>query len=219
MSDYSIERISRCLRQSRFVSIPEESRTRAAVAMIISSGAAGPELLFIQRAAHELDPWSGHVAFPGGKLEQGEEVCDAARRETLEEVGIDLASAEYLGRLSDIIGANLPVRVSCCVFGMERELATPVLSDEVKAAFWISLRELTDSSRHRLSRVAFADRDLEVPAIVLPYPDAPVLWGITYRLVMQFLGVVADVGEQVAISADGCTLPETIILSEEEKHE
>src|ERR1035437_4504345 len=101
--------------------IPDSgNRTRASVAMILHQGAQDLEILFIQRASHDLDPWSGHIAFPGGKLEEGELECQAACRETLEEIGIDLEYGRYLGRLSDIIGANLPVRVSCCLFGVDR---------------------------------------------------------------------------------------------------
>jgi 8-oxo-dGTP pyrophosphatase MutT (NUDIX family) len=161
--------------------------TRAAVAMILHQGPDDMEVLFIQRAAHELDPWSGHLAFPGGKLEAGERACEAARRETLEEVGIDLNAARYLGRLADIVGANLPVAVSCCVFGVDKLLFVPALNEEVSALFWVSLSELRQPERHVMAPVAFDDRRLEVPAIRLPGLERPVLWGITYRLLMQLL--------------------------------
>ncbi|ORZ01523.1 NUDIX hydrolase domain-like protein [Syncephalastrum racemosum] len=55
-----------------------------------------PELLFIQRATREGDRWSGHVAFPGGKNEAGETDEDTVVRETMEEIGLDLASDAFL---------------------------------------------------------------------------------------------------------------------------
>jgi len=164
-----------------------EGPTRAAVAMILHQGSAGLEMLFILRAAHELDPWSGHIAFPGGKLEDGERAWEAACRETWEEVGIDLHAARYLGRLADIIGANLPVAVSCCVFGLDKSQFTPALNEEVSELFWVSFSELRDPERHIMAPVAFDERRLEVPAICLPGLERPVLWGITYRLLMQLL--------------------------------
>lgn len=167
-------------------------RRRASVAMILHQGECDVEMLFIQRAAHDLDPWSGHIAFPGGKLEEGELECQAARRETREEIGIDLQQGIYLGRLSDIIGANLPVRVSCCLFGVDRRRYRPVLNEEVRDLFWVTLSELRDPERHLRSSVAFDDKRLEVPAIRLPVDDKPLLWGITYRLVMQFLSLLED---------------------------
>jgi 8-oxo-dGTP pyrophosphatase MutT (NUDIX family) len=189
------------------------NRTRAAVAMILHQTAGDVEILFIQRAAHDLDPWSGHIAFPGGKLEEGEQVCQAACRETLEEIGIDLEKGRYLGRLSDIIGANLPVRVSCCLFGVDRMCFRPVLNEEVRDLFWVALSDLRDPGRHLQSSVAFDEKRFEVPAIRLPVDNKPVLWGITYRLVMQFLHLLED---NSAYGGEFCRLPEMVELDEEE---
>ncbi len=167
-------------------------RTRASVAMIMHQGITDLEILFIQRAAHDLDPWSGHIAFPGGKLEEGELECQAACRETQEEIGIDLAQSRFLGRLSDIVGANLPVRVSCCLFGIDRMGCMPVFNEEVRDLFWVTLSDLRDPTRHQQSSVAFDEKLFEVPAIRLPVENKPVLWGITYRLVMQFLSILEN---------------------------
>jgi 8-oxo-dGTP pyrophosphatase MutT (NUDIX family) len=188
-------------------------RTPAAVAMILHQDAHDVEILFIQRASHDLDPWSGHVAFPGGKLEVGEVPCEAACRETLEEIGIDLIEGTYLGRLSDIIGANLPVRVSCCLFAVDKNHIRPVLNEEVHNLFWVALADLRDPERHATSPVAFDDKTFDVPAIKLPVENMPVLWGITYRLVMQLLHVLED---DRAESVECSRLPETVELNEED---
>jgi len=165
------------------------SRVPAAVAMILRQGPGGLEMLFIERAEHENDPWSGNLAFPGGKVEPGEEPRQAAERETLEEIGLDLGSARYLGRLSDIATSNLPVRVSCFVYGVPGTDMVTVLSDEVGDLFWIGLDDLLATERHVTTMVSFADKEFEVPAIRLPQPGKPLLWGLTYRLVMQFLEI------------------------------
>ena len=213
--DWSFEQISERLAHEGRVTEPDtDDRTRAAVAMILHQGVHDLEILFIQRAAHDLDPWSGHIAFPGGKLENGEGECQAACRETLEEIGIDLQQGRYLGRLSDIVGANLPVRVSCCLFGVDRMGCRPVLNEEVRELFWVTLSELRDPARHVLTGVAFHEKRFEVPAIRLPVDDKPVLWGITYRLVMQFLAVL---GDNCVSGAESCTLPELVELEEEER--
>ena len=191
-------------------------RTLASVAMILRQAVDDLEILFIQRAADDNDPWSGHIAFPGGKLEAGELVCQTARRETREEIGIDLEEGCYLGRLSDIVGTNLPVRVSCCVFGMDQTSSVPKLSDEVSDVFWTRLSDLRDTARHLLADVAFDDRRMEVPAIRLPSDGKPVLWGITYRLLMQFLELLDHLDRGVANGEKCATLPESIELNEEE---
>src|SRR5688572_15001632 len=77
----------------------------AAVAAILREvpGMSAAELFFIRRAEHPQDPWSGHIAFPGGRRDPGDpNLLATAMRETLEEVGIDLSRAKLLGRLPDV---------------------------------------------------------------------------------------------------------------------
>ena len=181
------ERIGRHKYKKQYVA---GRRTRAAVAMIMRELPGDLEILFIERATDARDPWSGHLAFPGGKVEQGEQARQAAERETLEEIGLVLESERYLGRMSDIVGANLPVRVSCFAYAAVTIGIQPVVSPEVRDVFWVRLSEIRNPERHRMATVGFSGRSLEVPAIILPQPDKPVLWGITYRLVMQFLEII-----------------------------
>ena len=79
---------------------------RASVALIFrSTENGGKELLFIQRARREGDPWSGDMAFPGGRLQpEDASARAAAERETLEETGMDLRRhGRFLTRLSDLV--------------------------------------------------------------------------------------------------------------------
>jgi 8-oxo-dGTP pyrophosphatase MutT (NUDIX family) len=181
------ERLGRHKHQKQYV---EGRRTRAAVAMIVRELPGDLEILFIERATDVRDPWSGHLAFPGGKVEHGEQARQAAERETREEIGLVLESELYLGRMSDIVGANLPVRVSCFAYAAVSSAIHPVVNHEVRDVFWARLSDIRDPARHQTATVGFSGRSLEVPAIILPQPDKPVLWGITYRLVMQFLEII-----------------------------
>jgi 8-oxo-dGTP pyrophosphatase MutT (NUDIX family) len=184
---YIAERLGRHKHEKQTIT---GSRTRAAVAMIMREVPGDLEILFIERAAADCDPWSGHLAFPGGKVEQGERARQAAERETLEEIGLVLESERYLGRMSDIVGSNLPVRVSCFAYAAVTAAIHPVVSTEVQDVFWVKLSEIRNPERHQTVTVGFSGRSLEVPAIILPQEDKPVLWGITYRLVMQFLEII-----------------------------
>ncbi|QEM69336.1 CoA pyrophosphatase [Geobacter sp. FeAm09] len=165
---------------------PADGRSRAAVAMILTKDSAGLRLLFLERATDDRDPWSGNLAFPGGRVETGETLRQAAERETREEAAIDLTAASHLGRLNDCVGAHLPVRIACFAYGFGAFPAVAI-NHESRDAFWVCLADLADRRRHITTTVHFRGKSMEIPAIRLPQPGKPVLWGITYRLVMQFL--------------------------------
>lgn len=184
---------------SRFHSevIEDYEGPRAAVALVLCEQSSGVSVLFIERAPHDRDPWSGNVAFPGGKIEKTDtEARVAAERETMEEVGVDLREGRYLGRLSDIKGSRLPVLVSCFVYGFS-DTCPLAPSDEVSHAFWVPLAELLDLERHCEATVEFAGETLTCQAIQLRQPGKPVLWGITYRLLMQFLELLKELEPQM----------------------
>jgi len=185
-----IDAIEKSLKASRPQLIPRGSRIPTAVALVLRDTPAGLEMLFIERARHEGDPWSGNIGFPGGKVEHHDRGARrAAQRETLEETGLDLGGSRFLGRLSDITGAHLPVLISCFVYCLE----TPAdfrPSGEVHSIFWVPLDMLLDPARHLTMRVNFAGKELDTPAILVAGREHMPLWGITYRLVMQFLAIL-----------------------------
>ncbi len=184
------DQIRICLAAVPAQPIDSDRLTQTAVALILRKAPYGPELLFIERAADERDPWSGNIGFPGGRRSGNDlGLQQTAERETAEEVGLDLGRAAMLGRLSDIEGANLPVRVACFVYAVEID-GPLILNPEVSDAFWVSLSTLTSPDRQFTATVKFAGKAVQAQAIRLPQPNKPVLWGITYRLVRQFIELV-----------------------------
>ncbi|MDA0748849.1 MAG: CoA pyrophosphatase [bacterium] len=172
----------------RLITDPE--KRHAAVALLLNEYQGKSRLLFIERAAHEGDPWSGHIAFPGGKIDPCDpEPRSAAERETLEELGLDLNQAEYLGRLDDVTGSTLPVLVSGFVYCINSS-GPFTLNYEVRDTFWISLNALTDTSCHIQHKFHFSGTKRTLPAIDLFGPGHPVLWGLTYRFVSHFLDLL-----------------------------
>ena len=168
---------------------------RAAVALLLHQSAEQePRLLLIERARREGDPWSGDLAFPGGRMEPGDaDERAAAERETAEEVGLDLAAACFLGRLDDMSASLLPITVAAFVYAVESETLPAVsLSDEVTEAFWIPLPHLFDRGRlreHRLRRDAAEHR---FPALDLLGPGRPLLWGLSYRFTRSLGALVGE---------------------------
>lgn len=163
-----------------------DNRGHAAVAMLLKDGLPTPEVLFIIRAEHAQDPWSGNIAFPGGRLNSPEETAQqAAMRETHEELGLDLGRAQLLGQLDDLYGATLPVLVSCFVYLVE-EFPNLRTNHEVATTFWYSLDGLLDPARHRQQTFSYRNRQHLHPVVELLEPHQPLLWGITYRLIRNF---------------------------------
>ena len=100
---------------------PEAQGPAAAVAAVARKGKLGAELLFIERSTKKDDPWSGQMAFPGGRASDNDQDSLAtAVRETNEELGIDLVDSLLLGRLSDVEGGPRGTRqrltVTCLLY-------------------------------------------------------------------------------------------------------
>lgn len=163
-----------------------DNRVHAAVSMLLKQGSASPQVLFIIRAEHAQDPWSGNIAFPGGRLNQDDESPQqAAERETFEELAFDLSQASYLGRLNDLYGATMPVLVSCFVYQL-LEPATFKPNHEVAATFWSPIERLLEQERHHLRTIVYRGEERTHPVVELLDPRQPLLWGITYRLMRSF---------------------------------
>ena len=81
------------------------TRRRSAVTLLIREHTGrGVEILMIERSERQGDPWSGHMAFPGGRIDESDaHSFAAAKRECHEEIGLDVdCHGRYLGRLSDL---------------------------------------------------------------------------------------------------------------------
>lgn len=179
-------------------------RPHAAVALLLADATPAPEALFIVRARHDRDPWSGDIGFPGGRVAPGDaDPRRTAERETREELAIDLVGWEYLGRLDDLYGATLPILVSCFIY------ATPARArlcpnHEVAATFWFPLDQLREPARHRLERFEYRGRTTTQPVAKLLGSGEPLLWGITYRLLRNFFGIL---GTSFGLPATESPLP------------
>jgi len=168
-------------------------KRQAAVALVFRETSPGTELLFIERAQRAGDPWSGHMAFPGGRVERMDpNPRFAAERETLEEVGIELGKAEVLGRLDDLEGrhAGRPAELVVSGFVYFAPDPSPIApSPEVREALWVPLSTLLDPQRYVDYRYLPAPGAI-YPGILVGEPERHVVWGLTYRFLEAFFGIV-----------------------------
>ena len=170
----------------------EEGGRRAAVALIFRAGESrAPELLFIKRADYPADPWSGQVAFPGGREEAGDaNLADTALRETREETGIDLRNdGTVIGTLDDLRPqtTGLPAIIVRPYVVLLKRADSLLLSDEVALAFWVPLEELRQAGSWRDTSV-FA-RGIQLTARAFHH-EGHVIWGMTERILAQLLALL-----------------------------
>lgn len=162
----------------------------AAVALVFHQPKGGaPELLFIERAKKESDPWSGQMAFPGGRRDPRDpDIAATASRETHEEVGVRLDRP--IGRLDDFSGSRNPrvgpLVVSPFVYELaERPLLVPNV--EVQSTVWIPVPWILhpDSSfDYPFEREGYTGT---FPAIRF---DRYTVWGLTYRILGSLFAVL-----------------------------
>lgn len=176
-----LDELKRCFEDHAPVLSGDSVKIEAAVALVLCEQDDDLSLLFIQRAAHDADRWSGHIAFPGGRIDPGDATAQqAAERETLEEVGLSLDNSHLIGRLDDLRGLSESILVSGFVYGLpERPRLT--LNYEVENAFWLSLVEIESSRRNVERAFDYKGTDFVLPAIRVLEEDDTVLWGISYR--------------------------------------
>lgn len=189
----NIDRIRQKLSAHESVEIVDPEPRRAAVALILRERGPSSEVLFIERAQREGDPWSGHMAFPGGREEPADQtMLDAAIRETREEVGIDLSGAEHLGHLEDLMGTRRVAPrlvVSAHAFHLDADQPFALDPKEVESVHWCPLSAFHERERwvdHRIPEMP----KTAFPGVSIGEAGRHVVWGLTYRFLDRFFEVL-----------------------------
>ncbi len=190
----TLDLVRRALRGREARTVEIADARPAAVALVLLDGAPAPglEILLIRRAERSGDPWSGQIAFPGGRYEPGDlDLLATAIRETGEETGVDLTSSESLGPLDDLHPRTPtlpPVVVRPFVFALRRRPAL-LPSDEVQRAFWLPLSRLGEAGVRREITLTLRGVERTFPAYLV---DEELIWGMTERILTPFIELVIN---------------------------
>jgi 8-oxo-dGTP pyrophosphatase MutT (NUDIX family) len=189
-----VARLIRALTGRAGVQIEMKGARMAAILLALRAGAEGePELLMIKRAEFERDPWSGHIACPGGRMEPGDrDLSVTALRETLEETGIDVArDGRLIGHLDDVSPRSqmLPSIIIRPYVALVRADVEIVPSYEVASAFWVPLSALRDQTAWGMGFVNVRGGRRSVSTF---QHGEHLVWGLTERVLRQFLACLGE---------------------------
>ncbi len=155
---------------------------QAATAVVVAPGDDGADIAFIRRSERDGDPWSGHMALPGGRRDPADaDLATTARRETREEIGVELNG--HVARLPDQTGRTSRGLVATFVHVLQQRPALHPDPREVAEALWIPLGTLVDPAK----TVKVKWTGIPLPAID---HDGRIIWGLTHRILTTFLEAI-----------------------------
>jgi 8-oxo-dGTP pyrophosphatase MutT (NUDIX family) len=158
----------------------------AAVLLLVVNHANDPAVVFTQRTAHLADH-AGQIALPGGRCDEGD--CTPERtalREAEEEIGLESARVEILGRLPEYL-TSTGFSVTPVVGWAEPPLAYRPDPHEVHDVFEVPLAFLLDPANHRYESAFYKGRMRHYWA--MPYGDR-FIWGATAGMLVTFQRLV-----------------------------
>lgn len=138
--------------------LPGDGQRRAAVAVVVVPDEEGNAALVLTRRADHLGRHSGQYALPGGRIDPGESVTEAALRELHEEVDLQLDESAVLGRLDDFVTRSGYHMAAVAVWGGEDAVLTPD-PGEVASIHRVPVSVLADPARRHFAEGVINDRE------------------------------------------------------------
>ena len=175
---------------------PRHDERMSAVLVALADGANGAEVLLTTRAS-TLASHTGEVSFPGGRVDGGEDVVSAARREAFEEVGLrphDTVFHGHLAPVSTLVSKSFIVPV---VVSTSRDRELTLHAPEVDRAFWVPLRDLVRADTFHWEWWSFDGSTVPDRPMFFFHLDDETIWGATARILHELLCVVHGVEHPV----------------------
>ncbi len=165
--------------------LPPRGFARAAVLVPLHERDGEPHVLLTRRPA-AMRLHAGQVSFPGGRIEPGEESLAAALREAREEVGLEPARAEVLGRLSETLVLQSAFRLTPWVASVPYPYPYAAAPGEVEQILHVPLPALWRPGAHRVEPREVYGLRLDVHYFSV---GDDVIWGATARVLAELVSI------------------------------
>ena len=162
---------------------PQAPARASAVLIGLFQSARGVEVILTRRS-HQLTNHRGEISFPGGRLDDGETVVDAALRETQEEIGINPSEAQVIAELSGMATVVSNSHIVPVVASYKCAPKMQPMNSEVDRVLTVPLSELARTDTYSQEYWKFPDRELQINFF---YLDDETIWGATARMLLQVM--------------------------------
>ena len=169
----------------------DNAQGSAAVSFALKPSGQELEVLLLQRQLVERDPWSGQISFPGGRSKPGETLLQTARRETLEETGLDLDSCEIVGRMRSIYPGNRSINVTPFVVITSELIAVSIDRDEIADFIWAPLNYFSDEKNSQVYTFSRQGSTIQTPSFVIA--GKYIVWGMTLKIIQNLLSELKEI--------------------------
>ena len=157
---------------------------QAAVAILVKPRGDDIEFFLVKRAEVDDDPWSGDMAFPGGKKNQQDHtLIDTATREVLEETSIDLTKKKAIGFMEPVYSAvRKTLAVQPVVYQFD-EYPRVELNYELTKYLWAPLSEIKNGKTNAVVK------RWEGPVYKV---KGETVWGLTFRMLEKMIALLDE---------------------------
>ena len=162
---------------------PLENARPSAVLVGLFESTSGVEAILTRRSQN-MTNHRGEISFPGGRLDAGESVLQAALRETHEEIGLSPEDVEVVGELNSMATVVSNSHIVPIVGRYRTQPKLHAVNSEVDRVFSVPLIELTRQDTYSQEHWVFSDREFQINFF---YLDDETIWGATARILFQVM--------------------------------
>jgi 8-oxo-dGTP pyrophosphatase MutT (NUDIX family) len=170
-----------------FTGAPYDNLPSAAVLMLLRPEGNSLEALLVKRKVSEGDPWSGHMAFPGGRSSKTDSsIEETVTREAFEETGIRAGEDyEIIGTLDQVVPGNISIKVTPFVAFAIKDVSVRIDGNEIVEYFWIPIAFFANKGNSSTYKLLRFGKSYEVPSFA--YMGKHIVWGMTLRIIENFI--------------------------------